>query len=255
MIRILGTCVVMMGLFAGCAQIPSGSADSERLSNAIALDDSGFVEDAVRAGTLGVNDRISAPGFQEGAPLIVIAARNASLGVLRYLISARANINVRTASGETALMLASFFNPDGNRGGAGENYEKAVQMLVEAGANLENAPNSYTPLAYAAHQGHNRIVRYLIARGARVDADAQDGMIYVNTPLMMTAIQGHMDTAIWLLRAGADARVRVHMGNTAAELALKYNNQNMLSALRCAESLAPGQTFVEKCARALSLAQ
>ena len=150
-------------------------------------------------------------------------------------------------------MLASYFNPDESRGAAGgERYEQAVRMLVEAGASLENEPNNYTPLAYAAHQGHNRIVRYLIARGARVDADARDGTIYVNTPLMMAAIQGHMDTALWLLRAGADARVRIHMGHTASELALKYKHSNLVGALRCAESLAPGEAFAQRCSGTLS---
>jgi ankyrin repeat protein len=254
MVRLLAGWIVVMGLFAGCAQIPTGSVDSDGLHNAIAVDDAGFVEDAVRSGKIDMNHRVRTPGYREGAPLIVIAARYASLEVMRYLIRARADINARTDVGETALMLASYFNAEDNRGAiTSERYEQAVRMLVEAGANLENEPHNYTPLAYAAHQGHNRIVRYLIERGARVDADAQDGTIYVNTPLMMAAIQGHMDTALWLLRAGADARVRIHMGHTAAELALKYRHQNMAGALRCAESLAPGETFAQKCASALSL--
>ena len=246
--------VVLVCLFAGCAQAPTGSLDSDRVHNAVAVDDAGFVEDFVRSGRLGVNHRVSTPGYREGAPLIVVAARYASLRVLRYLISARADVNARTESGETALMLASYFNPEDSRGAAShERYEQAVRLLVEAGASLENEPNNYTPLAYAAHQGHNRIVRYLIERGARVDADAWNGTIYVNTPLMMAAIQGHMDTALWLLRAGADAKIRIHMGHTAAELAVKYNHHTMASALRCAESLAPGENFAGKCARALSL--
>lgn len=254
MVKVLAGWVVVLGLFAGCAQIPAGFPDAERLHNAIAVDDAGFVGDAVKSGKLGVNDRVRTPGYREGAPLIVVAARYASLQVLHYLISARANVNAGTESGETALMLASYFNPEGGSDAmAGGRYEQAVRMLVEAGASLENEPNNYTPLAYAAYQGHNRIVRYLIERGARVDADAQDGTIYVNTPLMMAAIQGHMDTALWLLRAGADARVRIHMGHTAAELALKYRHQNMAGALRCAESLTPGETFAQKCASALSL--
>ena len=253
MVKALAGWAVLLALFAGCAQLPTGSTDSDSVHNSIALDDAGFVEGAVKAGKLGINDRIRTPGYQEGAPLVVVAARYASLNVLSYLIAARADINARTSIGETALMLAAYFNPEDGRGVSGERYERAVRMLVEAGASLENEPNNYTPLAYAAHQGHNRIVRYLLQRGARVDADAQDGVVYVNTPLMMAAMQGHEDTALWLLRAGADARVRLNRGATAAELAIKYNNRSLLGALRCAEALSPGETFANKCGGALSL--
>ena len=250
MARMLAGWAVLISLFAGCAQLPTGALDSDRLHSAITVDDVGFVEDSVKSGKLGVNHRVVTPGYREGAPLIVVAARYASLRVLRFLIAAGADINAMTIpTGETALMLASYFNADDSagRGGSNEPYEQAVRMLVEAGASLENAPHHYTPLAYAAYQGHDRIVRYLIARGARVDGDADGGITYVNTPLMMAAIQGHADTAIWLLRAGANPRIRIHMGHTAAELALKHNHGSVMTALRCAETLAPGEAFAQRC--------
>jgi ankyrin repeat protein len=108
-------------------------------------------------------------------------------------------------------------------------------MLVEAGASLENMPYQYTPLAYAAYQGNERIVRYLIERGARVNADAQRGGTYINTPLMMAAMQGHEQIVRSLLRAGADADVRVYGGNTAAEFAAKYNHRSLAQLLQCAQ--------------------
>ena len=235
---------VLLLLMAGCAQVPTGTSDAEKLHNAIALDDDGFVRDMVKSGRVGVNHRTATPGFPEGAPLVVVAARYASLRTLRYLLSAGADVNARAPTGETALMIASYFGGDE---GASERYERTVRVLVEAGASLENESHHYTPLAYAAYKGHDRIVRYLLERGARVDADADGGVIYVNTPLMMAAIQGHYDTAIWLLRAGADARVRVYLGHTAAELAAKHNHANMVSTLRCAEALAPGEKFAQRC--------
>ncbi len=242
--------VVLLLMLAGCAQTPTGTSDADRLHNAIALDDAGFVQDLVSSGKIGVNSRTATPGFPEGAPLVVVAARYGSLRTLRYLMGAGADINARAPTGETALMIASYFGSD-ESGAAVTNsrHEQAVRMLVEAGASLENESHNYTPLAYAAYKGHDRIVRYLLERGARVDADAEDGVIYVNTPLMMAAIQGHFDTAVWLLRAGADARVRVYLGHTATELAARHNHQNMVGALRCAESLAPGEKFEQKCAR------
>lgn len=241
---------MLVAALAGCAQLPAGRSDHDRLHNAIALDDAGYVQEAVSSGRLSVNQRVPSPGYREGTPLITIAARYGSLRVLRYLISAGADINARTPAGETGLMLASYFfadEPDRNRASY-DRHEQAVRILVEAGANLENDPHHYTPLAYAAYQGNERVVRYLLERGARVDADAQDGITYINTPLMMAAIQGHLDTALWLLRAGANARIRIHLGNTAAELAQKNKHWNLADALKCAEGLAPGDRFTQRCA-------
>jgi uncharacterized protein len=242
--RLAAWIVVASLLVAGCAQMPGGTSGAERLYHAIAIDDVGHVQESVRSGRISVNQIIRAPGYLEGAPLILLAAKYASLNTLRYLISAGANLNARAATGETALMLASYFS---NEEQVTERQERAVRMLVEAGASLENAPDHYTPLAYAAYQGHLRIVRYLLERGARVDAGAQGGIAYVNTPLMMAAIQGHRDTALWLLRAGADPRTRIHQGHTAYELALKNNHANVLSVLRCAERLAAGESFAMRC--------
>jgi len=246
---IQGALTLLFLLVAGCAQMPGGgSAGHERLSNAIAIDDVDFIRDAVKSRQLGINQHISTPGFQEGAPIILIAARHGSLVTLRYLISAGADLNAQAPTGETALMMASYFaGEEGSRSGR---HEEAVRVLVEAGASLENAPYHYTPLGYAAYKGHDRIVRYLIERGARVDGDVRDGTAYVNTPLMMASIQGHTDTALWLLRAGADARVRIYLGATASELAQRNRHANLAGLLKCAEGLAPSEKFSpQRCGR------
>jgi len=243
-------CIFFLSILMGCAGQPiaSRAIDPIRLVNAIVADDAGYVRDMIASGALTVNQRIPAPAYMEGTPLITIAARSASLNVLRYLISAGADVNARTPAAETPLMLAAFFQDDTVPNAASfERHEAAVRLLIAAGAELENDAHHYTPLAYAAYQGRERTVRYLLERGARVDADAENGMCYVNTPLMMASIQGHLNLAITLLRAGADPRIRVKDGLTARELALKYRHGSLAQALACAEALAPGEAFAGRC--------
>lgn len=222
---------------SGCASVGYSPGDADGLNNAIATDDVRTVRGAIESGTVKLNQRIPTGAYPDGAPLIAIAARAAALDILRYLISAGADVNARTPVEETPLMLAAFFFEESQHG-AGRSYERherAVRLLVSAGADLENYPYHYTPLAYAAYQGNDRIVRFLIERGARVNADAQNGGTYINTPLMMAAIQGHEAIVRVLLRAGADADIRVYGGHTAAEFAAKYNHRALSQLLLCAQ--------------------
>jgi len=244
----VGTAIVLAALSA-CTLLDGQRVDAVRLYDAIVRDDVVHVRALVQSGGLAVNQSIPVPGYQEGTPLITVAARSASLKVMRYLLSAGADVNARTPINETALMLAAFFHDEDRvrNTTSRERHDEAVRVLLAAGAEIENDPYHYTPLSYAAYQGHDTAVRLLLARGARVDADAENGGTYINTPLMMAAMQGHQSTALQLLEAGADAAIRVHGGYTAAELAAKYRHVGLARLLRCAERAAPGPFAQQRC--------
>jgi hypothetical protein len=247
-----GSVVLLLAGLAACASVPHdgrGGIDAQSLAQAIDLDDVATVEAAVRTGLVSVDRRIPARGYAEGAPLLVLAARAGSLGVVRFLLSAGANANARSPIGETAIMMASYFRVEGEQGSAGSNarHEEVVRLLVAAGAVLENMPGEYTPLAYAAFQGHDRIVRFLLERGARVDGDAHNGVASANTALMMAAMQGHESTLRLLLRAGADPRIRLIGGHTARELAAKNRQRHLAVLLQCAEMLGPRDSYARGC--------
>ena len=243
----LAAALLFVAALAGCATPGAGSRpDIDALLNAIARDDAGYVRSVVAARIVTVDARIPAPVYPDGTPLVTLAARDGALDVLRYLIAAGADVNAPTPVGETALMLAAFFPNDDQDEPLRARYEEAVRILLDAGASVENRPHNYTALSYAAYQNRQRIVRFLLARGARVDGDVSAGITYVNTPLMMAAIQGHYDTAVSLLRAGADARIRVYKGPTAAELAAKYKHAHLAAVLQCAQHL-PSREQLGRC--------
>ena len=236
--------VLMVAGRAGIGGSHSGGVDVDDMLNAIAQDDVALVRSAVARG-LNVNQSIQAPGYSSGAPIIALAARAASIQTLRFLISAGADVNARTPVNETPLMLAAYFREEGES--SAERHDQAVRILLDAGAHIENLSYNYTALAYAAYNDRQRAMRFLIERGARVDADAVNRIVYVNTPLMMATIQGHREAVRTLLRAGADPLVRVHGGYTAREFAVKYRHTHIEPLLACAEQLPPGVSFIERC--------
>jgi len=242
--RVMGGFAVAL-IVGGCAGIGGSGIDSESIVNAIERDDVSSLRATISSGKVGINQRLPTAGYSAGAPLIAIAARAGSIETLRYLISAGANLNASTPVNETPLMLAAYFRDDGNV--STERHDTAVRLLVEAGASLENVPNSYTPLAYAAYNNRQRALRFLIDRGARLDADASGGRTYINTPLMMAAIQGHREVVRMLLVAGADPLIRVSDGHTAREFAVKYRHSHVEPMLACAENMPVGLRYAQHC--------
>ncbi|MCW5580723.1 MAG: ankyrin repeat domain-containing protein [Luteimonas sp.] len=247
--RIIGGLAAIL-IVSGCAGVGGNhraGVDVEAILNHIAQDDVPSLRAAVNSGVVGINDRLPAPAYSAGAPLIALAARDGSIGVLNYLIAAGADLNAATPVNETPLMLAAYFYGDNEQATA--RHDAAVRLLVEAGASLENAPYNYTPLAYAAYNNRQQALRYLLGKGARVDADASERLTYINTALMMAAIQGHRDIVRLLLQAGADPLVRVRGGHTAREFSQKYRHSHVEPLLVCAESVPPGQGYLQYCER------
>src|SRR6185295_16971307 len=150
---------LLASIMAGCGTMPGSgptALDPMRMVNAIATDDVRYVRGAVESKSVSVNQLVPAPAYMEGTPLITIAARAGALEVLQYLIKAGADVNAKTPAGETSVMLAAYFGTgeDGKQSYA--RHDSAVRILVAAGADVENDPNAYTPLAYAAYKGRDQ---------------------------------------------------------------------------------------------------
>jgi ankyrin repeat protein len=97
-------------------------------------------------------------------------------------------------------------------------HVSVVNILLEAGADVEKADNGYTPLIAAVQELHSDIVKILLGAGADVEKTSKDG----DTPLILAVQEVHSDIVNILLEAGAD----VDKGNQNAATPLYIAAQN-----------------------------
>jgi len=144
-----------------------------------------------------------------GAPGLILAIREQSLKVAAVLINwPKTNVELRTPQDESPLMLASL-----------KGLTQLCQQLISKDADV-NKPG-WTPLHYAATNGHLEIMSVLLENHAYIDAASPNG----TTPLMMAAQYGTPSAVKLLLEAGADPLLKNVQNLTAIDFAQRASQQ------------------------------
>jgi len=151
----------------------------------------------------------------KGETLLMLAAREGKLNVVKTILNARPRLYTRNPLGESALMLATIMG-----------HTEVVQQLLAAGAPVNH--NGWTPLIYAAARNRTDIARLLIAKGAELNAAADNG----TTALMMAAREGHLQMLLLLLEHGANAKHVSPEGHSALSLAQDRGHRGIEGVLR-----------------------
>ncbi|MBO6540886.1 MAG: ankyrin repeat domain-containing protein [Rhizobiaceae bacterium] len=167
------------------------------------------------------------------------AAHDGDVEAIRALVTEGADINARDGSGRTPVHVAAFASNDDALRALGEagadmnaledraydvvtiaavaDDPELMSLAIELGnrADLITSPYDGTALIAAAHLGHAKVVRRLIAAGAPLDHVNNLGW----TALIEAVILGdggraHIETVRALVDAGADASIGDRDGTT-----------------------------------------
>ena len=160
--------------------------------------------------------------------------------LVRKLLDEGADVNAKSGSGSTALMMASSkghkeivamllekkygadVNVKNNEGWTAldraslNEHTEIVEMLLKNGADVNTKDNGgYTALIEASRKGHTEIVAMLLEKGADVNATNNIGW----TALIWASVNGHKETVAKLLKDGADINAKTNLGKTALMMA------------------------------------
>lgn len=160
-------------------------------------------DDAVTVSSLlarGFDANTLDPQGQHG---LLVAIKEPSPKAAKVLLNApKIDLNTLNVLGESPLMLAAL---------KGE-FELAAQM-VKKGADVNKT--GWTPLHYAASNGHVSVIKLLLENHAYIDAESPNG----TTPLMMASMYGSPEAVKLLLDEGADLSLKNQQGMTALDFA------------------------------------
>ena len=127
-------------------------------------------------------------------------------------------------------------------------YAQVVELLAEAGADLDHAEaaKGFTALRLAIRQKHKATVAMLLARRASAHAVSADG----HSPLTAAAMSGAAVSVRLLIANGADPSLELKVG-TPLMIAARYGHKSAVSVLVQAGVDVNQQSPLNKCTSAL----
>ena len=181
----------------------------EDFFSAIKRDDPGAVQKILAR---GFDPNTTDPDGQHG---LYLALQEPSLKAAQVLIDWRGtNFNRLNAKGESPLMIAAL-----------SGLQSLAETLIQKGADVNKT--GWTPLHYAATNGHVKMISLLLEHNAYIDAESPNG----TTPLMMAAMYGTQPAVKLLLDEGADPLLKNRQNLTALQFAQRGNRPDSIASI------------------------
>ncbi|XP_068666233.1 uncharacterized protein [Aristolochia californica] len=182
---------------------------------------------------------------------IHMAARLNQPGILQSLVNTGCDINSRTDSGDTALMICAKYrreeclrvlacagadfglvNMAGNSAaliancvGWGLRFQSTVLDAISSGENVQTSNlRVFSPVLFVTKSGDVKSLKTLIEQPS-INLDDQDENGF--SPLMIAAMEGHVEAFRLLVFAGADVKLSTKLGDTAIGYARLNKNRDL----------------------------
>lgn len=199
--------LICLFVFVGFSSAQAGSYDD--FFRAIKRDDADVVTSLLNR---GFDPNTLNPAGEHG---LILALREPSPKVISALINGpKINVEARTLQDESPLMLAAL-----------QGMTDICEQLIAKDADV-NKPG-WTPLHYAATNGHLAVIKLLLEEHAYIDAASPNG----TTPLMMAAKYGTPLAVKLLLEEGADPMIKNDQGLTARDFAHQGSRPDSLELI------------------------
>uniref|UniRef100_A0A8C5PNV3 Ankyrin repeat and kinase domain containing 1 n=1 Tax=Leptobrachium leishanense TaxID=445787 RepID=A0A8C5PNV3_9ANUR len=149
--------------------------------------------------------------------ILHFAVAQGNLERVNHFLNLNVNVNSRTVSGYTPLILA-----------VQKRLPDICTSLIENGADVNITDEErWSPLHFAAQLGDDRIARLLLDHGSKVDATERDGW----TPLHLASQNGFENVARVLFTRHCNPNIQETDGKAALHLASYFGHYNLVKLL------------------------
>ncbi|TPX59041.1 hypothetical protein CcCBS67573_g09111 [Chytriomyces confervae] len=140
--------------------------------------------------------------------LLMNACKKGDVDVVYQLILKKVDVNCRVPFYGTTPLSAAYRN----------NHKNVCNLLAAFGAKLDPDNYGVTPLHWAAHNGHSRLIKDQLERGNIRRPDLQKRDFFGSTPLHFASVNNLQETVKSLLECGSDSLITNNDGRMASDV-------------------------------------
>jgi ankyrin repeat protein len=177
-------------------------------------------DDEIVETLLAAGAKVNARATDTGETALMNAVTNEHTGIIQILLKAGADVSIKNKFD---------FNPFTSAVAA--NHEDIAEMLLDAGAKVEEGASGLTPLMFAASAGNVEMIRFLVRHGADVNHGAKSGQ---QTALLSAIYGAHPDAVQALVDLKASVNAKMKDGTTPLSAARNGDQEDIVKILKAA---------------------